>query len=570
MLLCMVASFFIRVSEGRWKEAINSDGRGYFAWISTLNKDHNLSFAYPKSLPEQHADAFIVKSDGGREYNKYYPGVAFLIAPFYAVFAAIQWMSQGYTDPYGWSGQFSVIFAALFYLGLGLNFFRLTIERLFPDHRWAASFLVPVLVFGTSLFHYSIAQPAMSHVYSFFVISAFIWFVVKWIDNRSGRNLLMAGMVLVVIFLIRPTNILIVMMVPALLSLRGQSMQLLTVKELAKGLGLPVLLAFLVILAIFKIETGEFTIQSYSGEGFYWFSPEPSNVLFSFRKGLFIYTPVLVFAMIGIGQMINKNRTAWAWTLSYVILTLYIISSWWNWYYGDSFGHRAFIDIYPVLFIAVAYLINTVGKVSKITICTLISLLSVLTVIQSYQYRKGILHPFDMDAEKYAAVFLKTGDEYVGVLRGNKDQRCFGETVSGGVFTSPNAFNEEPGGIKRVEEGNEFPVGHELRPLAPAFRNNIYFKVFTGYREPVPGSANEYYVVIDVWNKENQSLGYQAIPLKGITTSDDSKMTEEIVECNITSVDPNAEFVKIYLWNKEKKPLEVDYFSVVANGVDSK
>ena len=45
-----------------------------------------------------------------------------------------------------------------------------------------------VFFFGTNLFHYTIQEPSMSHVYSFFAISLFLYMFTKLLEKATPTN----------------------------------------------------------------------------------------------------------------------------------------------------------------------------------------------------------------------------------------------------------------------------------------------------------------------------------------------------------------------------------------------
>ncbi|MCB7372887.1 hypothetical protein LI003_23625, partial [Bacteroides caccae] len=50
-------------------------------------------------------------------------------------------------------------------------------------------------------------------------------------------------------------------------------------------------------LIIYRWGTGEFIVYSYTKEGFNFLHPEIIKVLFSYEKGLFVYTPICFFSL---------------------------------------------------------------------------------------------------------------------------------------------------------------------------------------------------------------------------------------------------------------------------------
>ena len=111
-------------------------------------------------------------------------------------------------------------------------------------------------------------------------------------------------------------------------------------------------------LIYFKYITGSFFYSDYSGnagEGLDLFAPYTWEVLFSFRKGWLLYTPIMVFALLGFHSLYKRNRAIFWALLTYFIINLWFVSSWTCWWYAESFGQRALIPSYVVLGITLGY-----------------------------------------------------------------------------------------------------------------------------------------------------------------------------------------------------------------------
>jgi hypothetical protein len=172
------------------------------------------------------------------------------------------------------------------------------------------------------------------------------------------------------------------------------------------------LLIFIVPLllqaGIYKIQTGSFWIYSYGDERFDFSNPHMLEILFSYRKGLFVYTPLWFVSLAGLFFIWKKSiLSAASWVIFFLILT-YVLSSWHQWFYGGSFGARAFIEYYVLFSILLGvFLENVTSKLTRSILISIITILIVYSVIQTYQYYIGILHWSDMDRERYWEVFLK-------------------------------------------------------------------------------------------------------------------------------------------------------------------
>jgi hypothetical protein len=103
------------------------------------------------------------------------------------------------------------------------------------------------------------------------------------------------------------------------------------------------------------------------------------------------------------------------------LLIIYVFSSWWNWYYGDSYGSRVMIDFLAFFVMLFAFGMQRMRIKSQRIVVIVASVLVVLNVFQSYQYYHNIMSRFDMNASKYAYIFGKAGEEFENTLGGNND-----------------------------------------------------------------------------------------------------------------------------------------------------
>lgn len=170
-------------------------------------------------------------------------------------------------------------------------------------------------------------------------------------------------------------------------------------------------------LILWRIQTGHFIFDSYHEEGFNFLAPQFFNILFSYKKGLFIYAPVLFIACGGLlALLLTKRYYLFSTWLFFFIMLTYILSSWHAWEYGCSFGSRPYIDFYAVFFIAFAFLLQYLRTWLKGIIIILALLTAPICVIQAKQYKEYILLWIGMDKEKYWTVFLEQAPRFKGLL----------------------------------------------------------------------------------------------------------------------------------------------------------
>ena len=341
--------------NGKNKETIiSSDGLGYYDYLPSI--------FIKKNFDNQTFESSFTNNYKGKVVNKYFVGTALLNTPLFLIahIAAktLGYETNGYSEPY----QLMIAVSALIYLFIGL-ISLLKLLRLYGVSNINRSISVFLILFGTNLFYYTVIAGSMSHVYSFSMISIFALMIKKLLITNKLRYFYLSSAIFALIILVRPTNG-IVLLMPFLMANNFLEIKRLFFFIVKKWQNLFIsLLIFLSIISIqsflWYIQTGSFIVWSYSGEGFNFLKPQIINVLFSFRKGLFIYTPLIFISLLGLRIVYKNNKYQFVTTLLFLSIVTYIISSWWNWYYGDSYGLRAYIDYYFIFCILLGLILQS-------------------------------------------------------------------------------------------------------------------------------------------------------------------------------------------------------------------
>ncbi len=416
MLVMTLIMSNLRWGGDHWRGIIEADGKGYYAYLPAVFIYHDLNFGFFDPIEkEKYYDPngyYDYRANGGNgEYiNKYYSGTAVAELPFFLGAHLLTRITGGDADGYSKYYLMSVSIAALFYLFIGLFFLRkIFLAYKIPD--WVISITLAATVFGTNLFCYTVVETGMSHVFSFAFISMFLYFGKRYFDDFKMRNILLMALCLGMIALIRPLNLLIVFFLPFIASsLKVFTEGIKKIFQLPK-IWIPAILIVAAIgsiqLLIYKISTGSIFVYSYQDETFHWLDPHFIDILFSYRKGLFLYTPMYLLGAFGCFSLWKKNKyTVFCW-LGFSILITYIFSSWWMWYYGGGFSGRTYVEYLPVFMIPLAILLKSLrGKFQKIGVVAVIICLIAVCQIQTYQYRYYEIHWDQMTKEKYWDVFL--------------------------------------------------------------------------------------------------------------------------------------------------------------------
>jgi hypothetical protein len=424
--LILFFAFFIVLNNyiGRVEQTIKADGEGYYDYLPAYFIHNDLERLNWEVKPDSvqfrrvNSKGCYIKY-GETKVNKYTVGTAFLQSPFFMINLWMEGVHNVPEDGYQESYHLSVFAASIFYLFCTVFLLRLILIS-YGIEKWIIKFLQLLLLFSTGVLHYSNFDASYSHIYSLFVISLFIWTSRLFFTKQKMRYFVIAFGLIGLVFILRQVNILIIFFLPFLAGTWKVFIQgvLLVVMEYKKLiLGFLVMSFFLFIqLYTWYIQTGDWVVYSYQGEGFNWSNPEVLNVLFSFQKGLFIYTPILFVSLLGLIRLLCQKRfyLAVSWFLFFALLT-YVLSSWWCWFYGASFGMRPFIDFYMVFFILFAMLLSKSKWYFQVPIVVIGLLTIPVNIIQTYQYKQYILHWGHMDELKYWRVFLKTDKRFEGL-----------------------------------------------------------------------------------------------------------------------------------------------------------
>lgn len=102
-----------------------------------------------------------------------------------------------------------------------------------------------------------------------------------------------------------------------------------------------------------------------------------------------------------------KNKFEFFSLMIFLILTVYMLSAWWMWYYGGSFSSRVMVEYLPYFGILLAVLTTWLRKrIAKSILVGLIAFTILLNQVQTLQYRYFFIHWSEMNKEKYWHTFM--------------------------------------------------------------------------------------------------------------------------------------------------------------------
>jgi hypothetical protein len=415
-LLVFIVTTNINWGGDRSKNIIRSDAKCYYLYLPGAFIYNDLNFKFVQEIEYgTYKDEFNCRDCreyiDGKAYSKVTGGVAIAQIPFFLgahAFAKVFGLpADGYSEPY----QLCITIAAVFYLFIGLLFLSMLLAtfQIKPNSR---IIVLLCCVFGTNLFYYTVGEPGMSHVYSFAFLNMLAYSLRKYFLTGASKYIPRWGILVGIILLIRPVNLIVL---PGLLVFAGDFQNFsLMLRLLGKKYGflLLSLSGFLFFVGlqviIFMIQTGKPWVDTYGNESFDFCKPEIINVLFSYRKGLFLYTPMYLIALTGLIIMFKKQKWVVISTALFLLFFTYIVSSWWSWWYGGSFSSRVYVDILVFFMLPLTFFVEAFHKKWHKGILIIgLFLIVALCQIQTYQYRYYQIHWSDMTKERYWDNFLK-------------------------------------------------------------------------------------------------------------------------------------------------------------------
>jgi hypothetical protein len=419
-IIC-VSILVSRLSDGK-TTPFEWDRLGYYSYLPAIFIYHDISTLsfYPEMIRKYelagHESWYATfPQPNGKRLNKYAIGSSLFQLPFFLLahgYADVteRYPPDGFSLPY----QYAAAFSGVWWVVLGIAFLRRFLLRYFSDT--VVLITIMCIALGTNLFDYTVVSIGMSHPYSFFLFAALLYFTDVLYATGKSRYLYLLAFILGLIVIIRPINILVALLPllwrvnssatlqARLYFLRGRSIHLLL------SCVLFALVAF-IQLAYWKHVTGHWVYFSYEGEGFNFLRPEIWKGLFSWRKGWFIYTPIAFLGCLGFYSLWKKDRTFIPALLLFFALFIYVVFSWWNWFYGGSFGCRPLIESLALLSLPLSAFIERIkryGGIIQTAALSIISFLIALNLFQTYQHSKNIIHFDRMTFAYYWKIFGKT------------------------------------------------------------------------------------------------------------------------------------------------------------------
>lgn len=560
-VFCILFLYIVRWngdSGNNYKSIITSDGVGYYHYFKSILFDKNLE-------NQEENGIFLVKTED-RVVNKYYSGLAIVWSPFVL---STYLFDQNKTDAFAKPYQLAISLAALFYLILGLYFLSKFLTLLGVS-KLSSSISVLLIFFATNLSYYSLIGSSMSHVYSFSLISILLYNLLKFKISNSSLNLILGAMIYGLVIIIRPINAISILLIFTFIHSFDELINFFKQIFVKRKSLIFAILLFLfppfIQMILWRIQTGNFIVWSYSDEGFYFLKPKMFDFLLSFRKGLFIYTPIVLVALFGLFFIRRNSRFQFYAIFLSFILIVYILSAWWSWYYGDSFGMRSMIDFYSLFAFLIAVFFDSIkSKIFKAFFLLSAFILLSLNIMQSYQYYYFIMSHFDMNVEKYKFIFGKYSSNYQNVLGGYSDCEPFHTKELKPILYSDKIFSLD---IKKDDDSCLIAESAGYYNLTDLYwaqkttgKTNFHIKINVSNFDLEYAATKDVLVYFELKDSANNTKHSTSFLLNEVPTTEFLQWRDHAYQITFRNEINPGDRILLFLYSPENKRFKIDDFS---------
>lgn len=360
ILFCTNMFYYPKWKKGDTEATISWDASGYYLYLPAIFiykdikqcrfKDDILQKYKPTPNFQQ---AF--KHENGNYVMKYPIGQAVQYSPFFAMAhlyakSSEHYEADGFSRPY----QFMMSIGSLFFAFIGLFFTRKSLLCYFPDK--VVSYTLLALILGSNYLNYAAIDGAMTHNNLFTIYAILIYVSIDYYRRPSKLLAIAIGLLCGLATITRPTELLSII-IPLGISISppfiaGIKERVIFLWEhvfeilLALGVGF---LTMMIQPLYWKYVSGDWIVYSYEDQGFSWLRPHLIDGIFSYKSGWLMYSPLMVFSLVGFYFLYKKYKTIFLACFIFSAIFIYVAFAWDIWWYGGSLGQRTMVQAYAVL-----------------------------------------------------------------------------------------------------------------------------------------------------------------------------------------------------------------------------
>ncbi len=325
---------------------VNQDVGDYDKTITTLRKVN------PQSADPREDKFGIRQTKKGRYYIKYTLGVPLLETPFFLLAHAYAGSNPAF-DANGWSLPYRLLvsFAPVVYVLIGLWMLYGLLEKYYSKRVvWLTVF---ALAFATNLF-FQATYVTMAHAFLFFDYCLLLALSYRFYQNPTGLLAFLIGGVVGLIGLTRVPE-LVSVFIPFLWGvsnwkgLKGRFTFFFQNYRFILLAAFGGIIVFSLQLNYWYYVSGALVFNPYDGEGFNFLKPNILKGFFDFRNGWLIYTPIMIFSLVGIVYLKRYAPAVFMPLLVFVGLHVHIHYSYYVWTFFPGLGQRPMVEAYALL-----------------------------------------------------------------------------------------------------------------------------------------------------------------------------------------------------------------------------
>jgi len=410
-------SFFPKWNATGIHSTISWDISGYYLYLPALiiHKDITELKFFDQVLEKyKPTTSFNQAYQQGDNYVLKYPiGMAIMYIPGFIGGHLGAHLSSFPADGFSYPYQIGLYVWSLLVSLIGLILLAVILRKCFSDK--VTAIVIGIIGIGTNFFNYAAYDNPMPHNYLFVLLALLVLTTNSFYKNPRFHKALLIGGIIGLATVSRPTEI-IWAIIPTLWGLRNFRDVGNRIRFFVRHWKYPIIsfVGFLFFLSFqliyWKWVSGTFVQYSYQDQGFSWLKPHVFEVLFSYRKGWLVYTPVMILSLIGVFFIRKRIPRLYSCLLIALLINFYIVSAWDIWWYGGGFGQRALIQSYVLLAFPLASFIefSWSKKFYKYVIGLFIVACICLNVFQTWQAYFGPFEADSMTKAYYWRSFAKT------------------------------------------------------------------------------------------------------------------------------------------------------------------
>ena len=350
---------------------LQSDAFYYFAYLRSIAFDRDVDFTndYPLLGLGDKAYLWQPPTATGYAHSAWTIGPAILWAPFFGGghLAALRQQGLGAqvaADGTSYPYRQAVCLAGLFYALLGTWFSIRTARQFFSGAIAATG--AALVVGGSFILWYALAEPTMTHAPTMATVAAFVWYWTATMHRRSLVHWIGLGALAGFAGLVRWQSVLFALLpaIEALVALwrAGRARDTASFRATVMGgvaFTLAAIVAFTPQMLAWKAIYGHYLAVSPVGPQILWRHPHLVDVLFASQNGLFATSPILYVAAIGLVLFARRRPAVGVPALAVIAAMIYFNASIQDWWGSAGYGGRRFDGTLPLFVLGAAAAIES-------------------------------------------------------------------------------------------------------------------------------------------------------------------------------------------------------------------